>query len=92
MINKKIPLDTIAFERVETDEAFLDSIRTRGIAIPVRVRKTENGYECADGRRRLSAAEKLRSLDPAFDSVPVMIVNDFSKAGSAFWGNTRNRH
>lgn len=91
MINTIVNLDEIEWTR--TDPGTLtESIRRRGIAIPVHVRKTDRGYVCADGNKRLTAAEILAEEDERFRRVPVMIVNDFSKAGSAFWGNTQNRH
>ena len=92
MINKSVPLQEIIFEKTDVDHDFLESIRTRGIAIPVKVIKTDKGYVCRDGNRRLSAASVLAGENSRFINVPVMIVNDFSKAGSAYWGNTKNRH
>ena len=92
MINKSVPLQEITFEKTEVDPDFLESVRTRGIAIPVKVIRTDEGYVCRDGNRRLSAAAVLARDDSRFVTVPVMIVNDFSKAGSAYWGNTKNRH
>ncbi len=92
MINKKVPLDEIHYEYEEPSVTLLESIRTRGMAISVRVNETEDGYECVDGRKRLSACEILRKEDERFAMIPVMILNNFTKAGSAYWGNTRNRH
>jgi ParB-like chromosome segregation protein Spo0J len=91
VINTILQIDEIRWD--ETDPGSLtESIRVRGIAIPVRVRKTENGYECTDGRKRLSAAKILCGENEKFRRIPVMLENDYSKAGSAFWGNTQNRH
>ena len=45
-----------------------------------------------DGRRRLSAAAILAAEDKRFARIPVVLMNDYSKAGSAYWGRTRNRH
>ena len=92
MINKTVPLATIQFEKVGVSKELLESIRTRGIAIPVRVEVVENGYRCMDGKKRLSACAVLGKEDPKFLNIPVMLLNDFSKAGSAYWGNTQNQH
>jgi len=92
MINTIVDLSTIQFERTEVDPVLLKSIHERGVAIPVRVRRTEDGYACIDGRKRLSACAELASAEARFRQIPIMILNDFSKSGSSFWGNTQNHH
>lgn len=91
MINTTVNIEEITFESVPCDH-LIDSIRKRGIAIPVQVNRVDNGYACVDGRVRLSACEILRKEDEKFARIPIMILNDYSKAGSAFWGNTQNKH
>lgn len=92
MINTIADLRTIQYEPTEVDPVLLKSIQERGIAIPVRVRRTESGYECVDGRKRLSACAELAVREERFLQIPIMILNDFSKSGSSFWGNTQNKH
>ena len=93
MINTIVDIDNILFEEEEISDFLLQSIEIRGIAIPVHVRSIEeNRYECIDGKKRLTAAKKLSEKDAKFRRIPVMIMNDFSKAGSSFWGNTQNHH
>ncbi len=91
MINTTVNLNEIRYETKDPGK-LLDSIAVRGIAIPVQVNVTEDGYECVDGHRRLSACAVLGAGDERFLNIPVMILNDYSKAGSAFWGNTQNHH
>lgn len=91
MINTIVNLNEIRYETRDPGK-LLESIAARGIAIPVHVNVTETGYECVDGCRRLSACAILGEKDRRFLKIPVMILNDFSKAGSAFWGNTQNHH
>ena len=91
MINTTVNIDEITYE-YEDPGNLLESIRKRGIAIPVHVSRTDGGYICTDGRKRLSACEQLQKENPKFARIPVMIDNDYSKAGSAFWGNTQNKH
>lgn len=91
MINTLVNLDDIRFEEKDPGD-LLESIRERGIAIPVQVNARDGYYECADGHKRLSAAKLLRGEKPRLNRIPVMILNDYSKAGSGFWGNTQNRH
>lgn len=86
MINTMVDLKDIRFE--ERDPGILfNSIRERGMAIPVHVKKVANGYICTDGNRRLTACKMLGMV-----RVEVLLENDFSKAGSSFWGNTLNHH
>ena len=91
MINTIVALNEIHYEKKEPG-ALLDSIRKRGIAIPVQVNRRDNLYECVDGNRRLSACKILGKENDKFLRIPVMILNDFSKSGSSFWGNTQNHH
>lgn len=91
MINKKVSLDLIRYETKEAGD-LLQSIRERGVAIPVQVDEEENSYVCIDGHKRLSACALLAEENPKFAMVPVMIRNNYTKAGSGFWGNTRNKH
>ena len=92
MINTMINIDEIEFEEMITNDELIESIRQRGIAIPVHVIHTANGYKCADGRKRLNACRILCKEDKHFADIPVMIQNDYSKAGSSFWGHTQNLH
>lgn len=91
MINRTVDISEISFTQTDAAE-LIQSIRARGIAIPVHVNVTDDGYECIDGNRRLSACALLMQEDEKFRRIPVMILNDYSKAGSSFWGNTQNRH
>lgn len=91
MINTVVPLDTIEFEEKDPGD-LLESIRKRGIAIPVQVNAVNGGYVCVDGHKRLSAAKILRNEKESLNRIPIMILNDYSKSGSGFWGNTQNRH
>lgn len=91
MINRTVSINEIRF--IEKDPGELtDSIRKRGIAIPVQVNADEEGFICVDGHKRLSASKILAAEDERFGMIPIMILNDYSKAGSAFWGNTQNHH
>lgn len=91
MINTIADIEEIRFEKTDA-ERLLHSIETRGIAIPVQVNRIDGGYECVDGRARLSACQVLMQKDPKFRRIPIMILNDYSRAGSSFWGNTQNLH
>ena len=79
MINKKVHISKIHFTHIES-KSLIDSIAKRGVAIAVQVNVHDDYYECLDGK------------DKKFEMIPVMIMNDYSKAGSAFWGNTQNKH
>lgn len=92
MINTIVMLDEIDYIPCDVEPFLYESIEKRGIAIPVKVRVLENGYECVDGHKRLTVCNKLSKKDAKFLRIPVMLVNDFSKAGSGYWGNTQNKH
>lgn len=91
MINTIVNLDEITYEP-EDPGNLLESIEKRGIAIAVQVNRCEHGYVCVDGRKRLSACAVLAEKDPKFRRIPVVLMNDYSKAGSLFWGHTQNHH
>lgn len=90
MINTTVDIDTITFEE-EDPGILLDSIAKRGIAIPVHVNKTETGYACTDGRKRLTACRILSKNDTKFRRIPILIMNDYSLQGNPFWGS-KNHH
>lgn len=92
VINTIVALNEITYRPVAYEESLKESIHKRGIAIPVKVRKEEDHYVCVDGNKRLSVCADLAQENEKFLRIPIMILNDFSKAGSAYWGNTQNKH
>jgi ParB-like chromosome segregation protein Spo0J len=91
MINTIVKLQEIHYE-TKAPGILLESIRKRGMAIPVQCNARDGYYECVDGNRRLSALALLAKEDPKYERVEILILNDYSKAGSSFWGNTQNLH
>ena len=87
MINKKIDINSIKFVYSKFDEVLYESIKSKGLFIAVKVCMNDDGYVCIDGNKRLSVLKDL-----GIKEVFVMIKNDFRKAGSTYWGNTRNKH
>ena len=92
MINKSVNIDEIIYIKKEYDSNLYESIIKRGVSIPIRVKAMDKGYECIDGHKRLSVLSDLSKIDVKYNYVIVMIVNDFTKAGSGYWGITRNKH
>lgn len=92
MINKIVLLHEIRYDSKEPSQSLLESVRVRGIVIPIRVNTCDTGYECIDGHKRLTACAILSKEDSKYSRIPVMIVNDYSKSGSSYWGNTQNHH
>ncbi|MBR2825502.1 MAG: ParB N-terminal domain-containing protein [Solobacterium sp.] len=92
MKNTYVSLGEITYTYKDPGERLINSISKRGIAIPVRVTQIENGYLCLDGHKRLSACRELANQNPKFLRIPVLIVNNYSKAGVTIWGNTKNQH
>ncbi|MBR2812080.1 MAG: ParB-like nuclease domain-containing protein [Solobacterium sp.] len=91
MINTTVRLDEIDYETRDPG-MLVESIRVRGIAIPVHVNRVGDRYVCTDGHKRLSACAILAKEDEKYARIPVLLKNDYSKSGSSFWGNTQNRH
>lgn len=91
MINTIVDIEEIRFEEVDAS-SLIRSIEKRGVAIPVQVNVRDGYYECVDGNKRLSACKQLMQLHPKFRKIPVVFMNDYTKSGSGFWGNTRNHH
>ena len=92
MINTIVDISEIDYQNEDPGEVILDSIRERGVAIAIQVNRKDGHYVCVDGRKRLSACAILEKENSKFRRIPIMILNDYSKAGSAFWGNTQNLH
>ncbi len=93
MIQKNIALNKIKYQKMKISDDLIDSIFKRGIAIAIKVKQIdEDYYECIDGHKRLNALAILSLEDAKFNQVPCVLQNDFSKAGSAYWGNTKNKH
>lgn len=90
MIQKKIALRKIKYLSKSIDDKLINSIKDRGLAIAVKVKSIgDDQYECVDGHKRLSAISMLYGQDYL---VTCIIANDFSKAGSGYWGATKNKH
>ncbi len=91
MINTIVELNQIKYVTCDPG-SLVESIRKRGVAIAVQVNVVEDGYVCIDGNKRLSACAILAEEDKRFARIPVVLMNNYSKAGSGFWGNTQNHH
>ena len=91
MINTIVNIDEIHYTPTEPGH-LLESIQKRGVAIAVQVNVRDGYYECIDGNKRLTACQTLAEKDSKFKRIPVVLMNDYSRAGSGFWGNTRNHH
>ncbi|MEG0734726.1 MAG: ParB/Srx family N-terminal domain-containing protein [Anaerorhabdus sp.] len=73
-------------------EELVTSIEARGIIIPVKVECIDGDmYRCVDGHKRLNACKQIEDKTNCEFEVFCMLVNDFSKSGSTYWG-ARNHH
>ena len=68
--------------------AFHEAMKRTLDALPSTISKYIRPYQAI----RRTAAALLAAEDERFARIPVVLMNDYSKAGSAYWGNTRNRH
>lgn len=88
MFVKKIEISAIRYQTKNYDDVLLKSLQTKGNLISIKVTAYEDYYECIDGHKRLSCiiAESLEIKE-----ISAVIINDYSKQGSSFWGS-RNQH
>ncbi|MFI3283962.1 MAG: ParB N-terminal domain-containing protein [Erysipelotrichaceae bacterium] len=85
---KYIEIEKIKYTPCSYSSELTQSLKEKGILVSLRVNKTNDGYQCIDGHKRLSCInlEKL-----AIKEVSAVIVNDHSKQGSRYWG-AKNTH
>ncbi|MEG0469041.1 MAG: hypothetical protein RR531_02050 [Longicatena sp.] len=71
-----IRMDEITYKKQEYSPALLESLKRIGLNFPIRVRMRQDGYECSDGNKRLSAIEDILNQDPdcpRFQTINVII-------------------
>lgn len=54
-----IKVSDIESESVKVDQAFLDSVRSKGVVTPVMLRKKDGKLRVMDGRVRIAACREL---------------------------------
>lgn len=89
-----LSLNEISFEKKTYDDALFESIQRRGLAFPIKVNQTEDGYICQDGHKRLSVLTKIQETDPNHRyvlKIPVIIVNSTMNRSNDCWRD-RNMH
>jgi len=79
--------EQIKYHQTAYDQALVASIKRVKIQIALKIKLTSTGYECVDGNKRLSIINDYQ-LD---FKIPCLLVNDFSKQGSSYWG-AMNHH
>ena len=70
------PITSISFTYMTYDEALYDSLKRIGLNFPIRVHRCATGYQCSDGKKRLSAIQdilKETSDHPKFKTIPVIL-------------------
>lgn len=69
------PLE-IQYQECAYSLSLKESLIRIGVSFPIRVRKTEQGYECIDGHKRLSCIHDMMRENPAFaktQTIPVIL-------------------
>lgn len=80
---------------MEISPQLKNSIAQRGLSLAITVVDNGETYECIDGNKRCSALFELSMEYPEVEKYTMVLAsikNDFSKAGSSYWGGTRNTH
>lgn len=87
-------LDQIHFEKRTYDDNLFESIQRRGLAFPIKVTETVDGYQCIDGHKRLSVLLEISKAEPThryITKIPVIIANSEMTRSNDCWRG-RNTH
>ena len=90
----KVPISEINFSKSEYNQQLYDSIIRIGFSFPIKVSLTENGYQCVDGHKRLSALEDILKDNPSYkrgNQVAVIVENNGNVRSNDCWRG-RNHH
>lgn len=85
-----ITLDQIDFQEVDYRTSLYESIKRKGITIPIKASIIHNRYYCKDGNKRLSIIKRLKK-EGIDKKIAVIATNDGSTRSSECW-NSRNTH
>lgn len=85
-----ITLDQIEFEEVPYRASLYESVKNKGITIPLKAVFKEGKYYCVDGQQRLSIIKALQK-EGITKKIAVIATNDGSTRSNDCW-NGRNTH
>ena len=89
-----LALHEIIYTTTTYETSLYESICRRGLAFPLKVKKTPKGYICVDGHKRLSVLQDIPYDMPAAKwkyKIPVVLVNTSDNRSSDCWRG-RNTH
>lgn len=85
---EKVTIDQLQYTSCELNDSLVESLNRQGQTFPLRVKQIEeNIYQVIDGNKR---ASYFKQYAPS-TCISVDIINDFTTAGSNYWGN-KNHH
>lgn len=90
----KVPLDKINYQKTEYNQNLYDSIIRIGFSFPIKVSLIDEGYQCIDGHKRLSALEDILKDNPNYkrgNQVAVIVENNGNTRSNDCWRG-RNSH
>lgn len=85
-----LKLEDIKFDKRTYDLELQKSIAKRGFAFPIKVKWSEDGYQCVDGHKRLSALADIGSTSYK-EKIPVIVTNTDAIRSNDCWRG-RNTH
>lgn len=85
---EKVTIDQLLYIPCELSSFLIESLTRQGQTFPLRVKQVEEHiYQVIDGNKR---ASYFKHYAPT-TLISVDIINDFTTAGSNYWGN-KNHH
>lgn len=85
-------ISDIQFPICAYPQTLLDSLRRIGLNFPIHVRKTDHGYLCVDGIKRLNAIRDLLQEDPSFPKFQTICIIVVETARSTPPYHLHNHH
>lgn len=85
-----LQLNEIKFENRSYPPELKESVLRRGLAFPIKVNQTVNGYICQDGNKRLTILKELQHIDSFHRyviKIPVIVVNSDLNRSNDCWRN-----
>ncbi len=87
-------LSKIKYNTVDYKQSLYDSIMRIGFSFPISVVETDDGLECVDGHKRLSALRQILEDQPNYkrkDIVKYIVKNNGNSRSNDCW-RSRNTH
>lgn len=85
----QVPFHMITYTATSYKDSLKQSLLRMGQGFPILVKKTDTGYLCLDGHKRLSAMKDILQEQPMSKFTSVKIILNTARSTS---GTTKNHH